>query len=334
MEAMAYFLPSTQDDTDRTEQIQQMLQTYGACRLGSGIYVVTGIQMPEGASLMGVGYATKLLLREDIQEGCAVKLSSLCTVRDLAVLGSREQLTLPETVGTRHGLAFMGNATLSDWKNQIHNSVISGCYLSGFTGGGITCADTGYHTRSSMTVSDCHIYNCGAGINISHFSEYHMFTNVQSTHCLYGCINNGGNNVFVNCGFDSNVIGFLIDNSKGQSPNNAHGSAVGCTFNHTNGNGGIGIQLLGVKPGYSFTGCQLFFSQIVLENSEDILFDALNTGRQVKILVDGGGLTMFTNCTFGHLPEQIRVTENDSVKFINCFTKTGEAVGMKREAVE
>ncbi|MBQ3147720.1 MAG: hypothetical protein IJB91_08345 [Oscillospiraceae bacterium] len=322
-----YFLPSTHDDTDRTPEIQALLETYGTCQLGSGIYVTTGITMPEGASLMGVGYATKLLLREDISAGYTVKLDSFCTVKDLAVMGARETITLPETVGDRHGLAFIGNATLTDWKNQIHNSIITGCYLFGFTGGGITCTDTGYHVRSSMAVSNCHIFNCGAGINISHYSEFHMFTNVQCTQNLYGCINNGGNNVFVNCGFNSNATGFLIDNSRGQSPNNAHGSVVGCTFNHTGGNGGIGIQILGAKPGYSFTGCQLFFSQIVLEDSYDILFDTLNTGRQVKILVKGGGLTMFTNCSFGHLPEEIRVEDNENVKFINCFAKTGEPVG-------
>lgn len=326
-----YFLPSTQDDTDRTAEIQQLLDTYGTCQLGSGLYVTTGIQMPEGSSLMGVGHATKLLLREDLQAGYTVKLNSFCTVKDVAVLGSQEEIALLETVGDRHGLAFWGTATLQDWANQPHNSIISGCYISGFTGGGITCTDTGYSTHSSMTVSDCHIFGCGAGINISHYSEYHMFTNIQCTRCLYGCVNNGGNNVFVNCGFDSNVIGFLIDNSRGQSPNNAHGSVVGCTFNHTNGNGGIGIQILGAKPGYSFTGCQLFFSQIVLENSYEILFDTLNTGRQVKISVKGGGLTMFTNCSFGHLPEEIRVEGNDKVKFINCFTRSGEPVGLNTE---
>ena len=328
---MKYFLPSTQDETDRTAEIQQMLETYGTCQLGSGIYVTTGITMPEGASLMGIGYATKLLLREDLQAGYTVKLNSFCTVKDLAVLGSREEIILPETVGDRHGLAFVGTATLQDWQTQIRNSIIADCYCSGFTGGGITCTDTGYHIRSSMTVSNCHVFNCGAGINISHFSEYHKFSNVQCCKNLFGCINNGGNNVFVGCAFDSNGTGFLIDNSQGQSPNNAHGSAVGCTFNHTGGNGGIGIQILGAKPGYSFTGCQLFYSQIVLENSDDILFDALNAGRLVKISVKGGGLTMFTNCAFMNMPEEIRVEDNDQVKFINCFTKTGEPVGLKEE---
>ena len=321
-----YYLSSTQDYTDRTAEIQSLLERYGTCQLGNGIFVTTGIVMPEGTSLMGVGYATKLLLREDLEKGYTVTLNSFCTVKDLAVMGSMEEIALPERVGDRHGLAFLGTATLKDWANQPKNSIISGCFISGFTGGGITCTDTGYHVRCSMVVSDCHIFNCGAGINISHFSEYHKFTNVQCCKNLFGCINNGGNNVFVGCAFDSNGTGFLIDNSQGQSPNNAHGSVVGCTFNHTGGNGGIGIQILGAKPGYSFTGCQLFYSQIVLENSYDILFNSMNTGRQVQIHIKGGGLTMFTNCSFGYDPGEITVTDNEDVKFINCFNRAGEPV--------
>ena len=323
-----YYLPSAGDSADMTEAIQQMLDQYGTCLLGSGTYVVTGIHMPDGASLIGMGHCSKLLLRQDLESGYTVKIGSFCTVKDLAVLGCLEEIERPTEVGECHGLAFLGNATTKDWANQAHNSIISGCYISGFTGGGITCHDTGYNCRSSMTVSDCHILNCGAGINISHFSEYHMFTNIMASKCLYGCINNGGNNVFVNCGFDGNQEAFLIDNSQGQSPNNSHGSAVGCTFNHTAGNGGVGIRILGAKSGYSFTGCQLFFSHIVLENSDDIVFDALNTGRQVEIHVKGGGLTMFTNCSFGNVPDAITVTDNENVKFINCFTRAGEPVGL------
>ena len=46
---MQYFLPSTQDGTDRTPEIQALLETYGTCQLGSGIYVTTGITRPGGA---------------------------------------------------------------------------------------------------------------------------------------------------------------------------------------------------------------------------------------------------------------------------------------------
>ena len=145
------------------------------------------------------------------------------------------------------------------------------------------------------------------------------------TESLYGCINNGGNNVFTNCGFNSNKTGYLIDNSEGQSNNNSHGSVVGCTFNHSDKNQGIGIILLGAQHGYVFTGCQMFYSKIVLENSSNIVFSSINFGRNNDIIVKGGDLTMFANCAFAN-PPILSIENNELVKFVNCFTKHGEEI--------
>lgn len=328
---MKYYLSSTGDMTDRTGEIRALLERYGVCRLGCGPFVVSGVDMPDNTSLMGEGGATTLLLREDVEEGYAVKLGSFCTVKDLHVQGDAARTKRQEQleVGTRHGILFQGTATTKDWADQPRNSVINGCFITGFSGGGITCRDTGYNALCCLTVSDCHILYCGAGINISHYSEYHKFTGVLSEHNGYGCINNGGNNVFTNCGFNSNVMGFLMDNSEGQSPNNSHGSMVGCTINHSNSNEGIGIMSLGTKHGYIFTGCQVFFSKIVLEDSDGIVFDAMNYGRKVDITIKGGGTILFTNSVFRPAPDSVTVTDNDHVKFVNCYTRdTGDAVGI------
>ncbi len=319
---MDIFLKSTGDGLDRTREIEAMLQTQGCCVLGPGVFWVRGVRMPDGSCLKGQGSATKLLL---MPEGTfTVKLGSFCTVRDLAVMGAEEEIPLPEAVGDRHGILFEGTATYTDWSNQPRNSTVSGCFASGFTGGGITCRDTGYKTLCALNVSDCHIWNCGAGINISHFSEYHRFTNILCGACLYGCINNGGNNMFLNCGFNSNGTGFLMDNSRGQSGNNSHGSAVGCTFNHTGKNKGIGIQILGAGHGYVFSGCQLFYSKIVLEDATGIIFENFNCGRDIAFTVKGGGLTLFSNSAFLCPPEPFTVENNDAVKFINCYLRDGK----------
>ena len=325
MMQIPYYLPATDDGADRTEEIRQLLQQHGACQLGSGTYVVSGIHMPDGTSLSGVGSATKLLLHTSV-EGGTVYMGSFCTVKDLMVLGAEADIALPRQIGARHGIVFEGTATMQNYDNQPRNSVIANCFAKSFTGGGITCKDTGYSTVCSLTVSNCHLWNCGAGINISHFSEYHEFTNVLCSANLYGCVNNGGNNVFANCGFNSNVTGFLIDNSHGQSNNNSHGSAVGCTFNHSDKNKGIGIQVLGANSGYVFSGGQMFFSKIVVEDSVGITFDAMNYGRDMDISVKGGKLTMFTDSAFTNPPASIRIENNELVKFINCFTRDGEVV--------
>ena len=322
-----YFLESTGDMTDRTADIQKKLDTYGVCILGAGLYVVNGVNMPDESTVMGMGKATKVLLDPAAESGYAIGLRSFCTVKNLGLMGALDEIELPETVGERHGLLFKGTATGKQWKvGQPLNSMIDGCYMMGFTGGGLTCVDTGYFIRACLTVANCHMANCGVGINISHFSEFHKFTNVVCNRNRYGCVNNGGNNVFTACAFDGNITGFVIDNSRGQSGNDSHGSVVGCTFNHSDNNNGIGILIMGARYGYVFTGCQLFYSKIVLENSAAITFSDVNFGAP-EITVKGGKLTMFSDCAFGGVPA-ITVEDNDNVKFVNCFTRDGQAVGV------
>ena len=320
-----YCLESSQDKRDRTEEIRTMLQEKGVCVLGAGVFYVSGIRMPDHTALMGMGPATRLLLDPALESGFAVQVGSFCTVNDLFVTGAAESIEHPDRVGERHGLLFCGTATTKDWHDQPRNSVIEGCHIESFTGGGITCVDTGYYICSALTVSNCHILRCGAAINISHFSEYHEFTNVLCSESLYGCINNGGNNVFVNCGFNANVVGFLMDNAKGQSPNNSHGSVVGCTFNHSDDNKGIGIMALGAQHGYVFSGCQMFYSRIVLEDSCGILFDAMNFSRNMDIAIKGGKLVMLTNSVFHGAPT-FTVSEGACVKVLHCYTREGEEI--------
>ena len=316
-----YLMPM---EADATQEIQKRLDAYKICILGPGEYAVSGIQMPEGATLRGMGMATKLRLSDTVDEGYAVRIRSYCTVDSIAFDGGGT--AVPEALGQRHGVAFLGNATGRDWKGQDQHAIIRGCFFSGFSGGGIYGKDTGYSCRSAMTVSDCHAIACGAGIYLEHFSEYHMFTNVLCNGCLYGCINNGGNNVFVNCGFNENGIAFLIDNSKGQSINNSHGSVIGCTFNHSGNNKGVGIQLLKANVGYIFSGCQMFYSKIVLENCVNIVFDGFNFGRDMEISIKGGKMTLFANSVFYSPPKILDVTDNETVKFSQCYTTDGEEV--------
>lgn len=313
---------------DMTAAIEEKLNAYGVCCLGRGTYLVSGVKMPPNATLRGMGRCTRVLLDPALTEGAAVTMESFCCVKDLFVCGAEEKIALPEEPRARHGILYRDTTTTKEWMREDLklNSIISGCWISGFDGGGITCVDTGYYIRASMTVSDCHIFNCGAGINISHFSEYHAFTNVQCCENGYGCVNNGGNNKFVNCAFDGNRLGFMIDNIRVKSPNHSHGSVVGCSFNHTDDNKGIGILLLGATNGYIFTGCQMFFSKIVVENSASILFNAINFGRLMEISVKGDETVMFSDCMFGGDPKCISVSNPQAVKFKNCYTRGGEEI--------
>ncbi|MBR2616581.1 MAG: hypothetical protein IKC69_07885 [Clostridia bacterium] len=321
-----YFLAASGDKRDRSAEIERIFREQGACVLGVGTFWVSGVKMPHGTSLFGMGHGTVIALSPEVEEGVAVELGSRCTLRSIAFSGSEEEMPRPEAIGTRHAIGFLGDATSTkDSHRQNRDSIVDGCFIDSFTGGGILCRDTGYSVPCSLCVSSCRIHNCGAGILIPHFSEYHKFTGVVATGNLYGCVNNGGNNVFSACAFDGNTEGFLIDNSSGTSKNNAHGSCVGCTFNHTNHNEGVGIRILGSAPGFVFSACQLFFSDIVVEGSGGVQFDHFNCGKHIKIFVKGGGGVRFSGCMFSTIPT-FHVEDNDRVRVIDCTTKGGAPI--------
>lgn len=316
-----YWLESSGDNTDRTREIQELLKM-GCCELGPGDFYISGLEMPEGSCLGGSGLSTRLILADE-ENVYAIRLSSYCTVRDLQLLGALDVPKLSAEIGNRHGILFEGKATEKADRPELCQ--IENCLIQNFTGGGITCSDTGYAIRASINVTDCTILGCGAGINISYFSEYHQFSGVSVQKCYYGCVNNGGNNMFTNCGFSGNTVGFLIDNSQSQSPNNSHGSAVGCSFNHSGNNDGIGIRVEGAQYGFIFSGCQLFYAATDIKNSKGIVFDSCNFGKNESIYVDKKSMVMFNGCLFGSVPS-IKDKYTGSVMFIDCFTRDGVSV--------
>jgi len=315
-------LESTQDTTDRTEEILAQLET-GYCSLGPGDFYISGLTMPKNSTLSGVGNSTRLILLEE-GKSYAITLDSYCIVRDLQILGDLDVPVITKDLGDRHGILFVGNAS-EDAFDQPELCQIENCLIQNFSGGGITCSDTGYTLKASINVTDCSILNCGAGINISYFSEYHQFANVGVQNCYYGCINNGGNNVFINCNFGGNTLGFIIDNSSEQSPNNSHGSAVGCTFNHSDGNEGVGICILNAQYGFVFSDCQIFYSQIVIEDSNGISFNNCNFGSEETIQINDGTLVLLNGCMFGSAPNLL-ISDNENVELVNCYTRDGEPV--------
>lgn len=319
------YLASSGDTTNRTAEIVTMLQTVGVCRLGKGDYYIENLDMPDGTSIVGSGYGTRIILA-GTSDGYAIKLGNYCNVSDCQIVGALSAITLSNTVGGRHGILWQGNYTQDETAaHQPQKSMLSNLWIARFTGGGITCYDTGYGTVNNIECSNVYVENCNSGINISYKSEFHKFTNVRTFSCYYGCINNGGNNVFVNCDFSSCKLGFLIDNSTGQSPNNSHGSCVSCVFNHTDSNNGIGIKLLGAANGYVFDGCQIFYSQIYIENSNGIVVSNSNFGAtNCNITIVGGNTILFANNMHQDKPT-ISITNNTKVHFVNCYDRDSGA---------
>jgi hypothetical protein len=321
------YLASTGDTTDRTLDIIALLNTTGMCKLGPGEFYVTDLVMPPSTTISGSGIATEII-RSGNGDGFAIQMESYCLVENCLISGSESDITLPNNVGNRHGVLWAGNYTQDPTAgNQPRQGIINNVWINSFTGGAITCHDTGYGTFNNLEVANVQIRNCGCGINIPYWSEFHKFTNVRTYGCLYGCINNGGNNVFVNCDFSTCTHGLLMDNSQSQSPNNSHGSMIGCVFNHTDNNTGIGIKILNCNNGFIFTGCQIFFSQIDIEDSGGIVISDSNFGStNCDITIKNGGVVLLANNMHGDTPT-IDVTNNNKVHFVNCYNRsTGELI--------
>lgn len=318
------FLASTNDTTDRTADIQAMLSSTGCCHLGTGVFYVTGVDVPAYKSLEGCGNATEIILASSVTDGYAVKLNSYSTVKNVMISGATSDITLTGTVGTRHGILFEGNA---DGDNDAipQRSTISNVTIRRFSGGGITCNNTGYPTNG-MNISDVNIVNCEAGVNVAYWSEFHRFTNVQATYCYYGCINNGGNNMFANCNFSSNTCGILMDDQYDQSPNNSHGSYVGCVINHSGNNTGYAIKMYGMRNGHIFSGCQIFFGKMLFDDCHGIRFVGCNIGRTTDIDISDSSAITYDSCQFRVAEDTpVTVTNSTGVHFNNCYLRDGTA---------
>lgn len=312
-------LAPTGNSADRTADIRAKLTTYGKCELLAGDYYVSNLVMPEGTTIRGAGDKTRIIL-SGTSDGYAVQMKSSCTVESVLIEGNTSGITLSSIIGGRHGILWDGSTEIPK------TGFVSNVFIHGFTGGGITCRETGYGTEKQIIAVNVKIENCNAGIYIPHWSEFNKFTNARVAYCFYGCVNNGGNNIFVNCDFSNSVVGFLMDNTDGQAINNSHGSCVGCTFNHMDSNTGTAIKIIDCDSGYMFTGCQIFFGKTEVTESDGVVFNACNYGfNNCNITVTGGGAVLFNACMMQD-KAPITVTGNQNVHFVNCYNRSTGAV--------
>ena len=328
-----YYLAPSGDTTDRTTDIATILNTNGICRLGSGTYYVSNLQMPNNSQIIGVGASTVIRLADSVTDGYAIRMGERCTVKDCTILGSESYTPMVEsavTPGNRVGVLWYGADNVLPYYGVLDN-----VRIGRFAGSGIKLYNTSKQAHTKLTATNCYIEYCDVGINIAYISEFNQFANCTIRKCYYGAINNGGNNTFSTCEFCSNIIHFLIDNSSGTMENNAHSGITNCVFGHAMGfvdhvltsNKGTAIKIIGVDAGFIFTSCYNGYGKTEIEDSSGILFNGCMwsgySNNDIKI-VRGGGIT-FATCLFTSLPP-ITITDNTSVVSHGCRLKSGADV--------
>ena len=336
LQAVDTMTESESDKTDMGPAIVSMLNATGYCHLGEGVFYVSGIDMPDDSTLCGCGDKTVVILLSSVSSGYTVRTGRNNIIKDIHFRGgysAPSDVTTPDApLGSRHGIYVVSNADGNEQGNakSVLTVQITNCLFTCYNGSAIYNHNTGGGLDNGVIMSDCIIRQCKVGINIDYYGEYSKYSNCIIRDCNVACINNGGNNTFISCTFHG-VTGFVIDNSGNDKRNSAHGSAVGCTFNHINNMNnpsqlgmGDAIVVKGTPNGYIFTGCQIWYGAIKIENSSGInISDSLIGGSTPVISVIGSKPAFFNNCTFSASPS---LTVNESSKFINCYTFNGDAV--------
>ena len=317
------FLTPTGDTTDRADEIEAMLTSNGICNLAPGDYYVSNIEMPDESVLKGSGIGKTKIYMIAGATGSCVKLGSKCGVSEMSLYG--QDTDNHGSNNERHGIGWVGTfVSESDPGTYPLHSYVSGLYIEGFAGGGIYCTNTSMRLLSGLQASNVMIIGCWAGVYIKKYSEFSQFTNIKANTCTYGCINNGGNNVFANCNFSGNVTALLMDDTNSQSPNNSHGSYVGCVFDHSGSNEGYAMTLIGLDSGEMFVGCQIFYGKTSISECLGIRFVGCNYGRKTGITVADSYAVCWDSCQFREATDTpLTQSGSTGVKFRTCMLYDG-----------
>ena len=302
--------------TDRTSEIQSILNTYGCCEFMPGIYYVSGdISMPAKTTIKGVTNGATIKLLNSATNVSTIVMSSGCTIKDITIRGKTS--TGKDADNNRNGIEWTGES--------LTHGTIYNCIIMYFDGAGILMHDTSDETRRNLAISDCYITGCRYGIDIKKNSEFHKIDNCTIVRNYYGIRNRGGNNNVSNCGLDSNTVGIQIDADEGS--NNGHGTITGCSINHSDSNTGYGIVIKDTGR-MIISNCNLYYSSILLDDTNGNLITGCGFGQSANWDITDGECNIFNGCmvrgwTSGSTV--VTITNNTDTKIVNCFDRDGTA---------
>lgn len=299
------YIRSLGETADRLADIRAALNRHKRVVLGPGVFNLSAyLNIPENATLEGSGAST--VIRSYGTNAVTLNLNKGSRIANFELDGGVTET--PTAQGTRYGIYAAGD---------IKPFTIENVYVHGFDRDGIRINNLGGSTAPAY-IKGCLIDTCYNGLYINE-SEYLQMDNNTCRNCYRGVYENGGNNKYINSGFDSNYIGAQLTPLYA---NDGHGSFVGCSFNH---NTDHAIFMGGLNNGELFSACQVHFGVIHISgNTVGVMFNSCNFGQQITINnVANNNYNYFSSCTFYRQPT---VTGN-AVNFHNCYNfETGQPV--------
>lgn len=306
-------LEALDDTSDRTDEINLLLELYGKCILAKGTYYVSGITMPDSTTITGDSNSIVRLL-DSVASGAAIVMSKNSLVQGIYIDGGLSNVGATE--GTRYGIEWTGDS--------LYTGCVDNCIIRGFSGAGILLHDTTVNVYRNLFITNCRIRVNYIGIDIKKNSEFNIITGCNIKNNYYGIRNRGGNNHVDNCGIDSNTIGVQVDADEGS--NNGHGGISNCTINHSGSNNGYGIIIKDTGR-MLVNGCNLYYSKILLENTNGNIINACGFGSNAGWEVTDGECNMFSNCMIRSASDTpVTITNNTQTVIANCYTRDGAEV--------
>lgn len=224
--------------------------------------------------------------------------------------------------GTRYGIYMNKCRRINLHDLDVYGWDLAGIYcINNDAGGG----EFGrfYHmiqlTNSSM------YYNY-IGLHFGQYGEYNQVNCCTFGDNYIGALNEGGNNQYVGCMFNSNWCGFALHGTN--ITNESHGGCYSSTYNHnsiTGLGGGIAIYAKDSTVGWNFTGQNIWYGALVFEDCKGIVFDGSIIGNvQFRSTRSDGAKNqnIFTNAYFYTNPSGF-LSGNDGSTYIGTYIPGG-----------
>lgn len=233
-----------------------------------GEFLTEGLIIRNNTHIIGTLDSTIVLNKNSINKHCLLIGKGVnAIISNINIKGSNTEEYCPNR-GEYIGI----------YVEQCERVLLDNILVEGFDKSGLYCTEIGYNNISeyykNLHVRDCRFEKNSYGITLYRRAEYVQFTNVTSAKNNIGCVNAGGNNMFSNCSFNRNKSGMYVVGGS-DYPNNSHGSAVSCQFNH---NLDESLVCNNVDVGYMFVGCQFYDGDIKINNSKGIILNACEGG--------------------------------------------------------
>lgn len=328
-----YILKSTGDTTDRTAEVEALLDAFGYVKFDSGVFYLNEITLAAGMDVSGMGSAT-ILRSINTNYGSVFDLADGCRIHDLTFIGDDNNARVSSATD-RNAINFVSTYIYQQQEGGIDKCMLYNIRIDNFSGSGIKLSHTGPDISCHCLISNVQISGCSIGINIDYSSEFHRISNCAIQRCWYGVINNGGNNNFSNCDFSGNMFGvYMNDSPHGAAINNSHGTFSACSFNHSRSeeqipNEGVAIKMYGLDYGEMFTGCQIAFGKIDIKYCKGISFVGCNFMAHVPQTLQNNTTILFTSCVFAEDSDSedspVVASDNTAIVYTGCYTLAGNA---------